>query len=222
MEQKREFGRIQSPFDGRDLIIKQGLQLSIGAQVESKEWPVQIILDQGSTPHCGGFTMAGFGNCAPVMDKLYDQAGHDFYYDCKVVEGDPGAETGVYTRSMAIVLKDKGMIPGYGWLLTIEDAKQWVLKFGPILVGTVWLSSMVDIFEPDGTMYVNGRAVGGHAYLMTGYDAKEDKFSFINSWGLEWGLDGHFKIRASDFEKLIKAGGEMIAAIERTSPMVNW
>jgi len=211
-------GRRRSLFDHRDFIIKN----QTGAVNTKKEWPIQITLDQGSTPHCGGFAMAGFGNCAPVMDKMYDDKGHDFYYLCKEVENEPGMENGVYTSSMAKVLKAEGIIPGYGWLLSIEDAKQWVLKFGPILVGTVWMSSMVDIFETDGTMVVYGREVGGHAYLMTGYDRDTDKFSFINSWGIEWGLNGHFKIRANDFERLLKAGGEMIAAVEKTSPMVNW
>jgi len=213
----RAFGRNPSPYDSRDRIIRG----QVLAPAVSKEWAVQIILDQGATPHCGGFAMAGFGNCAPVMDKMYDDKGHEFYYKCKVVEGEPGEENGVYMRSVATVLKNDGIIPGYGWLPTVDAAKQWVLKFGPILVGTIWTQ---DMFSPDadGRVYPTGRSVGGHAYYINGYDFPTDDFLYVNSWGDDFADNGHFRMRVSDFEKLIVAGGEMIAAVEKTSPMVNW
>ena len=213
---KRQFGRKRSPFDNRDIIIKNVPKASETFRI----WPIHGVLDQEDTPHCGGFAMAQFGNCAPVMDKYNADAAHNFYYACKVIEGEPYQENGVYTRSTADVLYKQGLIHKYGWLATVEDAKKWVLRFGPIIVGSVWMSTMIDIFTPDGTMYVGGTEEGGHLYLMTGY--KDGKFTFINSWGSEWGLNGHFKIREDDFLRLMLLDGEMIAAIEKTTPINQW
>ena len=212
----RQFGRKRSPFDHRDIIIKNVLKASETFRI----WPIHGVLDQEDTPHCGGFAMAHFGNCAPVMDRYNNDVAHAFYYSCKFLEGEDNQENGVYTRSTADVLYKQGIIHKYGWLATVEDAKRWVLKFGPIIVGSVWLSSMIDIFQSDGTMYVGGEEVGGHLYLMTGY--QDGKFIFINSWGKEWGLDGHFKIDEDDFRRLMMLDGEMIAAIEKTTPINQW
>ena len=212
----RQFGRKRSLFDHRDIIIKNVPE----ASDTSKIWPIHGVLDQELTPHCGGFAMAHFGNCAPVMDKYNNDVAHAFYYSCKFLEGEDNQENGVYTRSTADVLYKQGIIHKYGWLATIEDAKRWVLKFGPIIVGSIWLEGMADISTVEGTLTVWGEEVGGHLYLMTGY--KDGRFTFINSWGEEWGLNGHFRIHEDDFRRLMMLDGEMIAAVEKTTPINQW
>jgi len=38
----------------------------------------------------------------------------------------------------------------------------------------------------------NEQMLGGHAVLAIGYDDKEQRFIVRNSWGTDWGRDGHF------------------------------
>ena len=38
----------------------------------------------------------------------------------------------------------------------------------------------------------NDDCLGGHAVLLVGYDDLKKSFLVRNSWGKEWGIDGHF------------------------------
>lgn len=39
---------------------------------------------------------------------------------------------------------------------------------------------------------VGEKVIGGHAVLAVGYDNKKQAFKIRNSWGIKWGLKGHF------------------------------
>jgi len=44
------------------------------------------------------------------------------------------------------------------------------------------------------------RVVGAHAVLLVGYDDDVGSFLARNSWGRDWGVDGHFLVRYEDVE----------------------
>ena len=46
----------------------------------------------------------------------------------------------------------------------------------------------------------NPEAVSAHTVLLIGYDDSVDSFIARNSWGSDWGVDGHFLIRYGDIE----------------------
>lgn len=52
----------------------------------------------------------------------------------------------------------------------------------------------------------SGRQVGGHAVLLKGYDMKKGLFKFQNSFGKDYGDNGHFYVRMGDWLKLGTTG----------------
>src|SRR6188474_1368171 len=48
------------------------------------------VLDQGNTGHCVGFGWAQWGNSEPFSDDYKNADGHAIYYECKVIDGEPG------------------------------------------------------------------------------------------------------------------------------------
>ena len=57
-------------------------------------WDLKIQLDQGQTGHCVGFGWAGWVNATPVEGNFQNADGHAIYYECKVIDGEPLAESG--------------------------------------------------------------------------------------------------------------------------------
>lgn len=176
-----------------------------------KTWEAAFTLDQGNTGHCVGFGWAGWGNTLPVDDNWVDADGHAIYYECKVIEGDPGGEDGAYTRDGAKAMLNRRRLSVYAFADTMADILDHLRGKGPVVVGTDWTN---DMFEPDSSGYVKptGGVAGGHCYLM--YGVQGDTLIFKNSWGDGWGLDGSFKMRISDFQVLLDAYGEAVATVE--------
>jgi hypothetical protein len=216
----KEFGmgRKPSPFDQRDYKLEtfipdmKGLKTIMEEKV-SKNWDFPgETLNQGSTPHCVGFSMANFGINLPVNSKYTNEDGHDFYYLCKIVDGEPNEENGSYIRSAGKVLKDVGRIDAYAFAFSMDAIKWWIINKGPMIAGIVWTSGMMypdenDIIRP------TGQVVGGHAILLNEWT--EDNYIGIqNSWGDVWGEDGKAYISAEDFETLFAYNGEVMTTVE--------
>lgn len=170
-------------------------------------------LDQGNTGHCVGFGAAQFGNTLPYDDQWNDSIGHQLYYECKVIDGEPGRENGSWVRSGAQALQNRTRIANYAWIDNVADAKLWVRTKGPIMIGTDWYNNM---FDPDSRGFVRptGGFAGGHAYLLLGDIPSENALLFLNSWGASWGDNGRFKISYPDFQNLLDAQGEACVALE--------
>jgi hypothetical protein len=210
-----------------DYILRGTFALGI---VGYKCWDfLSFPLDQDDTPHCGGFVGADWGICLPVQDNYVNQDGHNFYYKCKVLDGEPGQENGTNIHSLARVLKNEGKINAYAFASSVEEIKWWILNRGPVIVGTDWTE---DMFTPDANnrIHPTGAIAGGHAYLLTEW-TKDDYIGIQNSWGSLWGNDpkqsGKAYISESDFKSLFLYDGEALAAIElnipiKTNPWINF
>jgi hypothetical protein len=92
---------------------------------------------------------------------------------------------------------------------------QAVLELGPVVVGTDWYT---DMYTPNENNFIRarGRRVGGHAYVLNGVNTYQGVFKMKNSWGLEWGDEGHAWLSFSDFRVLLKQDGEVCLAGETT------
>ena len=82
------------------------------------------------------------------------------------------------------------------------------------MVGTDWLDGMFD-FDLCGAASVSGPVVGGHAYLLVGFDATRQVAWFDTSWGnvgvpSKSGRWGYFSLKRSEFNQLMKQGGEAV------------
>jgi hypothetical protein len=51
---------------------------------------------------------------------------------------------------------------------------------------------------------VAGPVMGGHEYLIRGYDADRQMLLCDNSWGPDWGVEGSFRLPVAGWEMLRK------------------
>ncbi len=182
----------------------------------AKEWEDLIQLDQRQTNHCVGFGWAAWGDCAPVEDQYQDADGDAIYYECKVIDGQPQQENGSSVRSGAKAMQSLGRLGAYVFASATAEVKQWVTNNGSVVIGSDWTQAM---FTPDAKGFVqpSGPVVGGHCYLLLGYDPVQDAFEFDNSWGSAWGQNGRFFMKATDFDALVfnpNSNGEACAGLE--------
>ena len=182
-------------------------------------WADQWQLDQGDTGHCVGFGWAQRFNSGESNDPDADtwkgytnDDAHAIYYECKVIDGEPGSEDGSYVRSGAIAMKNRGEIAAYAFADNVDDVVAWVMTKGPVVVGTDWLSDMDDP-DRNGVVRATGYLRGGHCYLLDGYDTKTQMFRFQNSWG-NWAANGYFYMSKSDFANLLADQGDACGAWE--------
>lgn len=176
------------------------------------------LLNQEDTPHCVGFSGAHWGNTLPVGNVFETSDGHAMYYECKVLDGEPGAENGTYIRTLAKVLTNRQRVGAYAFAEKVTELRDWVRTQGPVIVGTTWYD---DMFFPDAQGFVTptGPVAGGHAYLLVGDKPGSPSgtpgyFTFLNSWGKEWGQQGYFKISHEDFQTLLDDYGEACVTLE--------
>lgn len=182
------------------------------APAADKLWDVTgFQLDQGNTGHCVGFGWAGWSDAEPVENTYLDSDGHAIYYECKVIEGDPGNEDGAYPRDGAKAMKARARLSTYAAATTMADVLAWLRQHGPLVVGTDWT---YDMFEPDANGYVKatGGYAGGHCYLL--YGVQGDTLIFKNSWGDTFALNGSFKMKIADWTALFQAYGEAWTSVE--------
>ncbi len=176
-------------------------------------WEDLIQLDQGQTGHCVGFGWSGWGNSAPIEDRYQNSDAHALYYQCKVIDGEPGKENGSTVRSGALAMRARGQLAAFAFATTLGEIDHWIDAQGPVVVGTDWTN---DMFNPDANGFVRptGSLAGGHCYLILDKVDQEDAYLFENSWGLSWGQQGRFKMKRADFDSLLGNNGEACCGLE--------
>jgi hypothetical protein len=78
------------------------------------------------------------------------------------------------------------------------------MNYGPVIFSSTWTQGM---YETDKAGYVwpTGREVGGHAYLMIGWD-QYDVAICQQSWGKDYGNDGVFFLTKESRQQLYAKG----------------
>jgi hypothetical protein len=155
---------------------------------DSRQWSDAHQLDQGNTGHCVGFGGAQYHNAEPVPGNYTDVMG---------IRSTTSARSSMVSLRQRMVLpfilllrffRIASLLSTYVWAANTDDIKNWVLKNGPVVVGTDWYN---DMFNPDADGFVTptGGIAGGHCYLVVGYYANGDYFVFQNSWGSRLGSE---------------------------------
>jgi len=210
-------GRIPSPPDSRDFRMADAMAVMKPPPRPVKTWHSDRVLDQVKTPHCVGFAFAGWGIAAPVEDPWTNVMGHNIYEACKVLDGEPGAQNGTALRTGAKVLLARKRIGTYFFAAHVDEALEYVGRFGPVVFGTEWHVGMSKPSLISKVIKPTGKVAGGHAWLAIGVDAKY--VTIRNSWGTAWGKGGDARISIADLADVFMAGGEACAASEKPLPI---
>lgn len=217
MIEEHGLGRNPSPYDARDWLpetLISMVRLGLAAPIT---WRVPVQLHQRNTPHCVGFSGAHFMSAAgskagATTEGITDALGHALYYECKVEDGEPRAENGSNLRSLAKVLKKRGVIDAYALTRSVDDIHRW-MKHGIVILGIPWYE---DMFTKDANRVIHPGGVlrGGHAICQYAAGQTFDN-GLWNSWG-EW---GSCWLLDEDLRLLMNQWGEALLTVRTGGPL---
>jgi hypothetical protein len=208
-------GRYPSAFDARDGNYRLASYIpKLTGLDQSRDWPYNADpLDQMDKPHCVGFAGVNWEVSAPTESIHTNQDGHDLYYLCKKIEGEPGLENGSTVRCLALALRLQKRLKAFAWASSVDEISWWLLNRGPVVCGTNWT---YDMFQPSSEYVIQptGKVEGGHAYIIN--EKKEGFYGIMSSWDNYWGYPGKCKayIEIGQFSELLRQQGEVMTAVE--------
>ena len=207
----RVFGRRYAQ-DNRDRKFLLRAAAPMAPRPVRKTWRIWWKGDQGSTPQCVGYSWHARLRALPNLQR--DPSPEIIYAMAQRNDEWPGEDyDGSSVRGGAKSLQAMGKISAYGWAFNAQDALQWVGNHGPVVLGTNWYAGMMTPGK-DGLLSVKGRSVGGHAYLLLGYDDSKSMALIQNSWGPKWGVNGRAWLSYENLDRLIQEDGEACAPTE--------
>lgn len=185
------------------------------------------VLDQGILGACTGYALAQLLNTERywrnrVQGNKYRgytrsrrfldwKDAVEFYSSATQLDEFPGQYPPTDTGSSGLGVSKAGQqfhyFSGYQHTFTFEQFLA-ALAYGPVLAGTNWYESM---FYPKGNGYITigGELVGGHEYVVLGWNSVTEYVTCLNSWSNTWGIDGRFKMSGVDFKRLMYEQGDI-------------
>lgn len=189
----------------------------------TQPWWARHNWDQGNEGSCTAQAASGvvatspFRMTQPMRDALpaYDafQERSELYREAQKHDPWPGESyEGSSTDAPFKVLRNRGQIREWRWVFGIQDLRDTLNAHGPVAIGSWWYA---DMFHPDdkGYVSVSGAKVGGHAYEIYWWDADDDRYGALNSWGRSWGRNGRFWITSDQMETLLLDQGEAVTVV---------
>ena len=209
-----EYGLGRKPFvpDARDWPVERVKAMVARGEAVPLAWSVPRILDQDGTPECVAAGILGALDCddAQHNDPGFTSADIDAFF-----KRIPGAgPDGAYVRDGLKAAKSAGYITGYSLLRSEAEIVDWLEHYGPVVIGSDWLTGM-DTPDEHGYVLVAGDLRGGHCWYMNGDVAGYD---CVNSWGDGWGRGGHFFMTRTQFRKLLAEADTEAWAIVQPAP----
>lgn len=117
----------------------------------------------------------------------------------------PPTDTGSSGLASAKTAQEFGLGGEYRWLFGgADEVVQNVMEGRVISVGTWWYSTMFDMNEEGVLSPENGMRVGGHQYVIRGYDVDNDRV-MGRCW---WGGFRDFWMKRDDLNELLLDGGD--------------
>lgn len=200
--------------------------------VVRKGYACRVRLDQGQEPACVGFAVSAELNAKPVEIPVNNDSGRSIYHAAQERDPWPGHDyPGTTLQAGVEEAQVRGYYSGYRWAFSVDDVLRALTHEGPVIVATQWLGGMY-FPSPRGVVHPSGDSVGGHAYLVRGFDlhkrwklsskkytAYGAYLSCQNSWGRGYGQDGRFWLPIDEFENVLMhhpaGGAEMAVPVGR-------
>lgn len=198
-------------------------------EIVPKRWHSTLTLDQSHEGACVGFgwtqelltSPRPFTSVTAVRANAYASG---YYRECLQNDEYPGEEdNGTSVLAGAQTAVRRNFIGEYRWCTSLEDIRDTVIKFGPVVIGIPWYEDMY-VTDRSGLVRVGGPVVGGHCLLVDEYhpakqlhgvDGTKEVFGWHNSWGPDYGLNGRGYVEFNDLGDLLKNYGEACAPLQR-------
>lgn len=137
-------------------------------------------------------------------------------------QGDyPPEDTGSDGLSVAKVLKARGIISGYLWAFTIEEAVAQLMST-PLITGVPWLQSMFTTNAGRVVVDKGSVVAGGHELCVDEYRPAVGNVPALvagpNSWGTSWGDGGRWCWTVDEWAWLLAQQGDVTAFVPNTEP----
>lgn len=171
------------------------------------------ILDQGGLGSCTGNAMTGLLGTAPFSTSINAAARFDedfavgLYELATELDSFPGTypptDTGSSGIGVAKAARRMRLISSYRHAFT-TNALIYALHAGPVIVGVPWYNNFYTPVGPDSEIQISGPIVGGHEFVVRGYDPVSRLFLADNSWGRSWGTGGSFHFSTATWDLLRK------------------
>lgn len=209
----RKFGRLVQ-FDprSRDYPIRE---LIAAVKPRSYTWSCGIVLDQGNTSACTGFSVAHEAAARPVVVLgIANKSGLDLYHRARELDEWPGEDyEGSSVLGAIKAGQERGWYKEYRWAFGEPDLALAIGYKGPAVIGVNWYEGMSET-DNKGILQVSGKVLGGHAILCNGYNVKTGLYRLHNSWG-PWGINGEAFITTKDMARLLSESGEACIPVVR-------
>lgn len=205
--------------------------ISTPTRIQNRTWSVGPVLDQGREGACVGFGWTAEALATPVRVKLEKlkaeapssptQFARSVYLNAQKIDEWEGENySGTSVLAGAKSMTQFGIIKEYRWAFSTPELIQGILNKGPAVIGIPWYEGMYE--APGGILKAEGRLVGGHCILAFGYKQQSQRLNgessilLLNSWGLDWGINGQAEISVSDLSKLMAEYGEACIPVRRS------
>ena len=185
------------------------------------------VFNQGSLGSCTGNAAVGAVGTNPLYEPLPD--GHptldqklavSVYSEATFIDpfrdNYPPTDTGSDGLSVAKICHKKGLISGYLHATSLAGM-QTALQDTPVIIGINWYEGFDDT-DANGLVKVSGQPRGGHEVEVIGINMEAKLFEAVNSWGLGWGIDGHFFFSFADMDRLLHEYGDSTQLLPLSVP----
>lgn len=183
------------------------------AEPRTRTWRRGFPYDQGTTSTCVAQTGKGILNTLPMSSLVSysTRSKYDIdpiYNGAKQRDEWPGEDyEGTSGLGLCKYFLDTGLIKEYRWCFGLQDVLLTLSHLGPVGLGVWWKSNM---FETDdlGFISATGPNMGGHEVELIGNNQEDGYVIGMNSWGLDWGERGRFKLSHTDLGQLLYEEGD--------------
>lgn len=195
------------------------------------------ILDQGREGACVGFSLLTEAAADPVplregVEDLQARAMRVYHRAQELdpwPETRPGGQGGTSVDAGGLAAVEDGLFEEFRWTDSVEglirilrsSASSGEDEFGPAIVAVEWRDGMYE--APGGMVDISGSLVGYHAiavlgvnYTLHGKRIDDDPLLvWPNTWGLDYGIGGVARIRASALAEILGPLPEIMVPVRR-------